>query len=482
MTEATSSSHRRQATLRSAGAATHSTEDMSQEVSALLHATDTLQQMRNESEQLIRMALDDSELLVMAREIAQAQGETLDEERLGEALALLKEERFRFQPAQAGSTSLRLAHAWVTRSDWGPRWRLRALTAGAGIALVGGTFMGVGEIREARWESKIEDSMAVEQALQQNISDSLSKAQLDANVPAPVASYVSQARKALTMGTSTLGQIPAVPATAALRESLYEQSPQDARQLLEQRERVLDSVRGNHKEAAAALAKASALGIAYGEAKVFDQSVPQELAGLRDQQRVAFQAAAQQGNPESMQNAAHVLTEAVNLIKVRDALANQANALTEKSRNTIGERLAQATTIIATGDIANGQRMLEESRNLMAQATIGYTLRIVSEPGTKTGVWRIYDNDPNKKTYYIVVDAIDAAGNPVNLPITSVEDKRTETTSRFAVRVPENVFNQIAKDKTEDGIVDNNVMGNKAIGDLEPTYAFPIEGGAITSW
>lgn len=482
MTEATSSTRRRQTTLRSAGAAMHNTEDMSQEVSALLHATDTLQQMRNESEQLVRMALDDSELLVMAREIAQAQGETLDEERLGEALSMLKEERFRFQPAQGGAMSLRLARAWVTRSEWGPRWRLRALTTGAAAAIAAGSVVGVGEIREARWKSNAEDSVAAELSLQQSLKESLDKAHLNPNAPAPVATYVSQARKALTMGTTTLGQLPAVPATAAAREALYEQSPQDARALLEQRERALDSVRKNHQEATAALAKASALGIAYGEAKIFEQDVPAALTGLRDQQRVAFQAAAQQGDPEAMQNAAHVLTEAVNLIKVRDALATQANALNEKSRQIIGERLAQATTVIATGEIGNGQRMLEESRDLMAQATIGYTLRIVSEPGTKTGVWRIYDRDPNKKTYYIVVDAIDAAGNPVDLPITSVEDKRTTTTSRFAVRVPENVFNQIAQDKTEDGIVDNNVMGNKAIGDLEPTYAFPTEGGAITSW
>ena len=482
MSQASQTATRRQSTIRSAGAATHNPEDMSQEVSALLRATDTLQQARSESDQLIRLALDDTELLAMAREIALAQGDTLNEARLNEALDEVKAQRFRFQAPSNDSMATKFATAWVTRADWGPKWRMRVLAAGTTAALVTGSVVGVGEVRQSRWESQLEDSVAAETVLQQTLETDLKRATLDPNAPAAVSSQVSAARGALAASVAELGYLPAAPGTNSLREALYEEDPARARSLLEERESRLVKAQGLQQQAAQGLAKANSLRIAYGEAGRFDQATPAALAGLRDQQRVAFQAAAQRGDAEGMQQAAGTLGEAINLIKIRDAIGAQTGAMSEKSRAVVGERLANATTAIAAGNLGLGQQVLEDTRALLAQASMEYTLRIVSEPNVQTGVWRYYDGNRGAKTYYIVVDAVDANGNKVELPITSVEDKKTTTTSRFAVRVPEEVYNQIASDKTQDGIVDNDVMGNKAAGELEPTYTFPVDGGAITHW
>jgi hypothetical protein len=50
------------------------------------------------------------------------------------------------------------------------------------------------------------------------------------------------------------------------------------------------------------------------------------------------------------------------------------------------------------------------------------------------------------------------------------------------VRVPEAFFNDIRRDKLDNGIIEKNPIGRKLRGELDPRYTFPKEGGAITSW
>jgi len=50
------------------------------------------------------------------------------------------------------------------------------------------------------------------------------------------------------------------------------------------------------------------------------------------------------------------------------------------------------------------------------------------------------------------------------------------------VRVSEDVFNQVRRDKNEDGIVQHNRLGEKRRGSLDVDYLMPVLGGAILSW
>jgi hypothetical protein len=70
----------------------------------------------------------------------------------------------------------------------------------------------------------------------------------------------------------------------------------------------------------------------------------------------------------------------------------------------------------------------------------------------------------------------------LSLPVVNQEDGKTYTVSKWGVRVPEATFNAVRDDKTDDGIVEDNILGEKRRGTQKVTYLMPVEPGAITQW
>ncbi|HSP26063.1 MAG TPA: DUF6384 family protein, partial [Saliniramus sp.] len=62
------------------------------------------------------------------------------------------------------------------------------------------------------------------------------------------------------------------------------------------------------------------------------------------------------------------------------------------------------------------------------------------------------------------------------------ETGRTETVTTFGVRVPEAVYDAVRRDKSDDGIIQDEIVGEKPRGALEPVYTMPVMGGMITRW
>ena len=81
-----------------------------------------------------------------------------------------------------------------------------------------------------------------------------------------------------------------------------------------------------------------------------------------------------------------------------------------------------------------------------------------------------------------MVEPVGPDGRILSLPVTSEEDGRTATVSRWAVRVSQDVFNQVRRDKDDDGIVQGSRLGEKRRGYLDVEYVMPVLGGAIISW
>jgi hypothetical protein len=48
--------------------------------------------------------------------------------------------------------------------------------------------------------------------------------------------------------------------------------------------------------------------------------------------------------------------------------------------------------------------------------------------------------------------------------------------------VSEDEFNRVAEDKRGDQIIENDILGRKARGELSPEFDKDVPGGAITSW
>jgi hypothetical protein len=159
-----------------------------------------------------------------------------------------------------------------------------------------------------------------------------------------------------------------------------------------------------------------------------------------------------------------------------------AEAQVDEARRRAGQFLADGRTALSRGDAAGARQAiagLEALRNALRQE---YMLRIVSRPGTPSGVWRIPGRNPNARNYYLIVEPVAPDGHVLSLPVTSEEDGRTETVSRWGVRVSEAVFDEVRRDKNDDGIVQDNVLGEKRRGQLAVAYRRPVMGGAILRW
>lgn len=140
----------------------------------------------------------------------------------------------------------------------------------------------------------------------------------------------------------------------------------------------------------------------------------------------------------------------------------------------------RAQTSIARGEYGEARDDLEVLEALNTQLASDYTLRIVTNPDT--GVWRIPDINTGARNYYLIVEAIDDAGRRLSVPITNEETGVTQSVTSWGMRVDEETFYQVADDKTDDGIIQNDIFGEKHTGQLEPEYAFPTTGAAITTW
>jgi Family of unknown function (DUF6384) len=157
-------------------------------------------------------------------------------------------------------------------------------------------------------------------------------------------------------------------------------------------------------------------------------------------------------------------------------------ARVDEARERADRILADGRAALSRNDAAGARQAigdLETLRNALRQE---YVLRIVSRPREPTGVWRIPPRNPNARNYYLIVEAVAPDGRLVSVPVTSEEDGRTDTVSRWGVRVSEDVFDAARRDKNDDGIVQRNILGEKRRGRLAVDYRMPVMGGAILTW
>jgi hypothetical protein len=151
--------------------------------------------------------------------------------------------------------------------------------------------------------------------------------------------------------------------------------------------------------------------------------------------------------------------------------------------------VADADDIRARGKAAakDGDRKTAENavtsltalRDLLRQE---YTLKVVSRDGVKSGFWTFPKNNSEATNYYLVVEAVGADNAPLSLPVLNEETGKVETVSTWGIRVPDTVYNSVAADKADDGIIEHNIVGMKQFGFTDVDYTIPVLGGAVTRW
>ena len=157
-------------------------------------------------------------------------------------------------------------------------------------------------------------------------------------------------------------------------------------------------------------------------------------------------------------------------------------AKSDKARNVVKRINARAETAVQNGNQKEMKKALASFDQLKQLLDQEYTLRIVARPGEPSGVWRIPDLNTKARNYYLIVEPVAAGGKILQVSVLSEETDKQTVVSKWGIRVEEDVFQRIAADKKDDGIIQNNTLGEKKKGYLDPSYIIPSSGGAITSW
>lgn len=141
---------------------------------------------------------------------------------------------------------------------------------------------------------------------------------------------------------------------------------------------------------------------------------------------------------------------------------------------------ASATALLESGDTPAARTGLEQLEELQTQLERTYALVITSGP--EVGVWRIPDVNEAVRNYYLIVDAVDDRGQLVTLPIRNEETSEIERVPTFGLGVTEAAWELVGADLEDDGVIQDELVGVKERGELEPDYTVETRGGMITRW
>jgi hypothetical protein len=154
--------------------------------------------------------------------------------------------------------------------------------------------------------------------------------------------------------------------------------------------------------------------------------------------------------------------------------------------------VAAARAAEETGDDAKLHQLAAKLRSIQEELELEYTLSIANpaaEGGSATQRNFTDERGTRSSGFYLLVEARDANGNAVTVPIENRETGRIERVSRWGEQAPEEVFDRLAADKQQDGVLDERTFGVKRRGVRRLEVTLPGADGApltrqgqITSW
>ena len=152
-------------------------------------------------------------------------------------------------------------------------------------------------------------------------------------------------------------------------------------------------------------------------------------------------------------------------------VVERATQLADQARSSLDQNVLEDAQI--------GAAKLKEMQHRLNQA---YKIRIVSRANQNSGIWRRPPNNSGGRNYYLIVEAIDANNNVVAVELVNEENNKQSKAIVWWLRVSEQTFHAVAADKRDDGIIQNNVVGEKKLGFLKHDYLLETSGATITEW
>lgn len=146
------------------------------------------------------------------------------------------------------------------------------------------------------------------------------------------------------------------------------------------------------------------------------------------------------------------------------------------------EQASSAQIAIGNGNYSRASSISEQLSVTLSNLEAQYYVRVVSKANEQSGIWRVPPNNESVKNYYLIVEALDDLNKLVEVNVLNQENNTQEKVKKWGLRVSEATFYRIAADKNDDGIIQNNQVGEKKRGYLAPTYRIDTTGATITEW
>lgn len=146
------------------------------------------------------------------------------------------------------------------------------------------------------------------------------------------------------------------------------------------------------------------------------------------------------------------------------------------ARDRADRLLADARSALADGNDGRAREILSTLQALRGEVPRAYSLRIVAE------VSKPLPTALHRRNHYLIVEAVAPDGGVLTIPVASEEDGTTRNVMRWGVKVPEDTYIAVERDRRDDGVLQRDRLGEKRPGEPDVVYALPVLGGAITQW
>ncbi|UCF94340.1 MAG: hypothetical protein JSW39_09335 [Desulfobacterales bacterium] len=411
------------------------------QVMLAMDVVDTLRHQQSLVERELKSEEYDHELIDKLRRIYASQGIEVTEEVIAQGVKALRADRFTYKPPR-GSLQITLARIYVNRWRWAKRGAVLVAALGAGYLLY--QVMVVTPAQRGRQKAAQEIVLRIKDqadqvrgaearlARAQTALQQILKSGIEEKTEA-VKRLGSDAARQIQAAQENLDALEQLTIAAKVDDQNVAQIGQTISQRLNQRRELITAAGAYLDQADRGIAAVARL---------------QSLPGKLDELRRSILGAARE-----------------------DDISRQA-----------AEIYSAAMAAVGQGDAAAAEQGGEALQQLYQKVVEEYQLRIVSRPGVPSGIWRYPEANPNTRNYYLIVEAMGREGKPLVLPITSEENGQTRRVNQWGVRVSDAVFEQVRRDKEDDGIINRNVVGEKKRGYLQPQYFIPLAGGSITEW
>ncbi|NVJ66280.1 MAG: hypothetical protein HWE16_07305 [Gammaproteobacteria bacterium] len=380
-------------------------------------------------------------LFVKVKKTYASQGIEVSDATIREAIQAIEDERFAYKSPKE-SLFTKFAHAYINRAKWG-----KGLAAILGIAGLAWVISWAVFTLPKQWELDKQANALNQSIVEANTSEESLQARLDA--------LVEELNRATEPKDSEL-------------QALYQRQKQNSFELLKSAATHIDIARPLRL-------KNNFDGDDYkdGGTLALDQ-VDRQKFQLSQAKQKLDQA---ETNIKQLHQLNLLPSELLNL-------RNQALdiAQTNHAKNLANTFYANGIAGIKGMDISSAHNATTDLKDLIEDLQQSYQLRIVSRHNERTGIWRQPDINHSARNYYIVVEAIDKNNRKLTLPILNEETGQVSRVNKWALRVDKSVYDRIARDKHDDGIVQNNLFGTKSVGKTTIDYQIPTTGKAITRW